>query len=627
MTEKLYDAYHQEIELTKEQQACLKYTGDRTLMVKGYAGAGKSLVLMVIAQKLLKKYGHADKNRVAIFTFQNTLVATTRESLQVNGGDEEGVVVSTVNSYLKEIYDELVRIGKAPQQSYPNSKRKDKDKPRRLKAVETALNKHQTKYGKHRFHDLPYDFWLDEFDWMKDMNIGQDDLDAYILYKRKGRGNKYRFSSADYATAFQIYMFYLAYQSKTGQGDWADQPMFLIRNRQLIPDKYKFDHILIDEAQDLSLAQMAALMLLYRDGGDMIVAMDANQKIHGKYWTPKLLGIEATTKKLTKSMRTTVQIDSLAESVRSKNDKQLDEDDRNPRAIPEKTGPLPKLVHLENQAAERKYVVELVKTYRKANPDMTIGIIAAKNSQIDLYSDWLTSATPTIPHEQVRKDATFSMAKPGVKVASAFSAKGLEFNLVIIPMFAEGFFPYRYSSDDEEEMEQFMIKMRNLVYVSMTRAKNILVISWWGDGGSRFIADMNPDFYEKEGTPFKIKVPEKSNHSITEGPTTNISSNASAISTSGVKSAEQAVTDQQSLNKSSANENTSTTGLVGYLKSKGLDVIDKRDKGGALWVVGGKELDAVIKETRKLYGALWTFSRNGGRATKNRTSWFTKCAK
>lgn len=610
MAEKLYDAYHQEIELTTEQQACLKYTGDRTLMVKGYAGAGKSLVLMAIAQKYLEKYGHAQKNKVAIFTFQNTLVSTTREFLHVNGEDREGVLVCTVNSYLKSIYDELVRMGKAPKQMYPNTNKKDKDKPKRLKNVEMALNRHQTKYGKHRFHDIPYDFWLDEFDWMKDMNIGNDDLDAYILYKRKGRGNKYRFSSADYATAFQIYTFYLAYQAATGQGDWADQPMFLIRNRHLIPDSFKFDHILIDEAQDLSLAQMTALMLLYRENGDMIVAMDANQKIHGKYWTPKLLGIEATTKKLTKSMRTTKQIDDLAESVRSKNDKKLEEDDRSLRALPEREGPLPKLVHLEDQATERKYIVELVKKYREANPNMTIGIIAAKNSQIDTYSDWLTSASPTIPHEQVRKDSTFSMSTPGVKVASAFSAKGLEFNVVIIPMFAEGYFPYKYSSDDEEEMEQYLIKMRNLVYVSMTRAKNILVISWWGNGGSRFIAEMDSNLYEAEGTSFKIRVPStvKSGGSI-------------PIIKDDPKKEHATIPIIKDITTSKSND------LVSFLENKGLEVVDKRERGGALWVIGGKEIDAILKETRKLYGALWTFSQNGGKATGNRTSWFTKSSK
>ena len=620
MAAKLYDAYHQEIELTTEQQACLKYTGDRTLMVKGYAGAGKSLVLMAIAQRYLAKYGTDQRNKVAIFTFQNTLVSTTKEFLHVNGGDGEGVIVSTVNSYLKTIYDELVRTGQAPRQIYPNTSKKDKDKLKRLKCIEMALNKHQTKYGKHRFHDLPYEFWLDEFDWMKDMNIGKDDLDAYILYKRKGRGNKYRFSSADYATAFQIYTFYLAYQETTGQGDWADQPMFLIRNRHLIPERYKFDHVLIDEAQDLSLAQMTALMHLMRDKGDMIVAMDANQKIHGKYWTPKILGIEATTKKLTKSMRTTIQIDNLAESVRSKNDKKLDEDDKNFRALPEREGPLPKLVHLEDQASERKYIVGLIKTYLKANPRITIGVIAAKNSQIDLYSDWLTSAD--IKHEQVRKESTFSMAKPGVKVASAFSSKGLEFNVVIIPMFAEGYFPYKYTSDDEEEMEQFLIKMRNLVYVSMTRAKNILIVSWWGNGGSRFIADMDESMYETEGTPFKIKpsvsVKYASESVRSHQPATNVVREKVAMP---IKPMERTTTIKVTENMKGEKE------LADFLEEKGLEIFDKRAKGGVLWVVGGKEIDSIIKETRKLYGALWTFSKNGGRATGGRTSWFTKCTK
>ena len=51
MSDTFHDAYGQEIELTSEQTACLKYTGNRTLMVKGYAGAGKSIVLMAIAEK------------------------------------------------------------------------------------------------------------------------------------------------------------------------------------------------------------------------------------------------------------------------------------------------------------------------------------------------------------------------------------------------------------------------------------------------------------------------------------------------------------------------------------------------------------------------------------------------
>ena len=63
MSDTFHDAYGQEIELTSEQTACLKYTGNRTLMVKGYAGAGKSIVLMAIAEKYKQAYGKNAANK------------------------------------------------------------------------------------------------------------------------------------------------------------------------------------------------------------------------------------------------------------------------------------------------------------------------------------------------------------------------------------------------------------------------------------------------------------------------------------------------------------------------------------------------------------------------------------
>lgn len=594
MADTIYDVYHQQIELTNEQEACLKYTGSRTLMVKGYAGAGKSLVLMALAQKYLDKYGTDAKNKVGIFTFQNTLVSTMREFLHVNGQSEDGVVVSTINSYVKTIYDLLVKSGAAPRRKYPFPNKHGEDP--RLSNVKKAMSEHQTKYGKHRFHDVDPSFWLEEFDWMKEMNVWTDDLDYYLTLPRKGRGGKIRMSASDRVTAYQIFTFYCSLLDRTGQGDWADQTLFLVRHPELIPEKMKFEHVLIDEAQDLSMAQMTVIMRLYTK--DMMVAMDMNQKIHNRHWTPKLLGIESTTKKLTKSMRTTKQIEALAESLRSKNDANLADDDKSLRAIPEREGKIPKIVHLIDQAAERKYVVNLVKAYRAANPSLTIGIIAVKNTQIKTYSDWLTSAD--IPHEQVTKDTTFSMAKPGVKVVTAYGAKGLEFNCVIIPMFAEGYFPIKYQTDDSDAMNDFIIKMRNLVYVSMTRAKNLLTITYWGNGGSRFIEEMDPLLYEWEGPPrvSRIKTPPYTFSKTELLPNVNVPTPSSE----GGR-------------------------LVNFLKEKGLEVIDKRANGGSLWVIGDKSIDPIIKETRKLYSALWTFSEKGGIATRHRSGWYTKSTK
>ncbi len=205
------------------------------------------------------------------------------------------------------------------------------------------------------------------------------------------------------------------------------------------------------------------------------------------------------------------------------------------------------------------------------------------------------------------------MAKPGVKVVTAYGAKGLEFNCVIIPMFAEGYFPFKHVTDDPEEMADFIVKMRNLVYVSMTRAKNLLTITYWGKGGSRFLQELNPLLYEWEGSPLiPVKVPPivpgNVHPSVTQQ-LTGTGSSGSRTSTGG--------------HTASLDNGT----LTDYLKGKGLEVIDKRGNGGALWVVGDKSIDPILKETRQKFGSLWTFSVKGGYATRHRSGWFTKSTK
>ncbi|MBA4493329.1 hypothetical protein ACFO25_06330 [Paenactinomyces guangxiensis] len=50
-------------------------------------------------------------------------------------------------------------------------------------------------------------------------------------------------------------------------------------------------------------------------------------------------------------------------------------------------------------------------------------------------------------------------------------------------------------------------------------------------------------------------------------------------------------------------------------------MIDKRKAGGALWVVGGWELNEILfpLKEHKIY---FRFSKKGGRSTKKRPAWF-----
>jgi len=65
--------------------------------------------------------------------------------------------------------------------------------------------------------------------------------------------------------------------------------------------------------------------------------------------------------------------------------------------------------------------------------------------------------------------------------------------------------------------------------------------------------------------------------------------------------------------------------LLKLLAAEQLEAVDKRAAGGALWVVGGRELEPTMTKLAA-QGHRFSFSEGGGRATKHRPAWWTKAA-
>lgn len=107
MQDEFFNGYQEKITWTKEQKSCLDYTGNKTLMVKGVAGAGKSLLIYGLAKKLLENYSEEKKNKVAIFTFSNTLNSATKQILEINGEQEDYITVTTLHSYITKVYQAM----------------------------------------------------------------------------------------------------------------------------------------------------------------------------------------------------------------------------------------------------------------------------------------------------------------------------------------------------------------------------------------------------------------------------------------------------------------------------------------------------------------------------------------
>lgn len=575
-------------------------------MIKGYAGAGKSLVLQANALKYVNMYPAGKReHKIGVFTFTNALITTTKELFDANPGGKD-IFTSTLDRYLIDVYKAM---GGPYMKLY--------DGKIRLENIKQALEVHKGRSGPHRFHDLSQNgvntekFWEEEIDWMKGMNVSPSDREYYLSLPRKGRGSSVRMSIKDREVAFDIFCTYCEVIKKKGCGDWADFAVYI--NKRLkeyvlaeqsglnpeypIPSQYMFDMILLDEAQDLSLAQMLAVMGLYSKA--IMIAMDAHQRIYAANWTPKQLGIETKTEWLKKSMRNTVEIDALAESLRLRNENFMDGEDKEKRAIPVRHGDKPLICGFKDASQEKAFVISQIKTWLEESNEIRIGIICVTKYQVEKYSTWCEDAG--IPREIIKKDSTFSMKTPGVKILNAYNAKGLEFFRVIIPEFAEGSFPFKIKSDDPDEIELELCHWRSLAYVAMTRAQESLIISYSGKHPSRFIEEMDVDLYERRGNvpEYRKRSGENASHKHTE--------------------------DKEPSQNTGEAEKKSTT-LIDFFQSKGFECVDKRSKnGGSLWVIGAKEsLVPVIREAKTLFGDLGNnnFAEHGGKATDYKAAWF-----
>lgn len=72
-------------------------------------------------------------------------------------------------------------------------------------------------------------------------------------------------------------------------------------------------------------------------------------------------------------------------------------------------------------------------------------------------------------------------------------------------------------------------------------------------------------------------------------------------------------------------KNENPLSLAEFFAKSGFEVVDKRENGGALWVVGTRqELDDTVNKATSLFNTYGNYC-DGGRAVGYRKAWFTKC--
>lgn len=464
----------QQVSYSDQQKEILSYSRDQ-LLIRGIAGSGKTLMLLEKAKDVAQKYPN---ETVAIFSYGNPLSVSAKKQLGPN--IPPNITVMTFHSWAMKNYYKTFgmtyTLEKFPKRKFIN-------------AIKEVGRKHPS----HRFitNKHLHDFVREEIGWMKGCDLCE--FTKYDKAQRKGRGGKIRVSADDKKVIYQIFE---AYQKQLGSHvEFDDFGLLMSRDLSKIPDISKFDHVFIDEAQDLTKVNLMVLTHIARKS--CIVGADKGQKIFATSFTWESVGLNikgGRTKTLRDSYRTTKQIMELAYSIQEKDEISKDEEFTRP-ALPVKQGPKPTLFISRGTAEQDRALVEAVSLIRRESPESTVGILY-RHYEYRVRIEQLLNRSgveyQVIQSASKERDIEKigSHHEPGVKLTSFHTAKGLEFKYVLIPDMVDPETQVRLGDDFDWDLE------RRLFYVAMTRAEMVLQIFTYGDRHT-LVDELNRAHYDR----------------------------------------------------------------------------------------------------------------------------------
>ena len=256
-----------------------------------------------------------------------------------------------------------------------------------------------------------------------------------------------------------------------------------------------WDHIVVDEAQDVSIPQLCFLASLRASAADgLFFAGDIAQRIFREPFSWASLGIEVRgrSRLLRVNYRTSHQIRSVA-------DRLLDAEITDPDGLtdPRRTtisvfaGPPPEVNRYPGAGTEIAAVaVWLSERVEQGISPGEIGVFVRSPSELDRAREAVAAASL----QAQELTGAHSASSERVAIATMHLAKGLEFRAVAVMACDEDAIPSLERIDqtgDDADLEAIYATERNLLYVACTRAREALLVTAI-EPGSEFLEDLVP---------------------------------------------------------------------------------------------------------------------------------------
>ncbi len=438
------------------------------LKVIGSAGTGKTVVALHRARHLARQ-GH----RVLISTFVGTLCENIRYNLKLLCTEEELAQIEVETPYA--IAGQILQItGQTSRIVYDADLRRDLETMRRA--------------------DCPLDaneLWLEWTQVIQPQAIAT--WDEYRKAKRIGRGKPLNAS-----TRKRVWQSIAPLFQRLQDHHQIDPAGFFRRAREAIAAgdvARSFDAVIVDEVQDLSPQALKFLATLAGDRPNAFTLVgDGGQRIYQSSLPLKSLGIDTRGRShiLRVNYRTTEQIRRFADHLTATTRDDLDGNpSHNTITTSLLQGAEPTLHGFPNQKAQTDFVVaEVTQLMAAGLPAAEIGIFARTHGLLKSVENALERHGIPVLH----LDRT-QASGDGVRTATMHRAKGLEFRAVLAIALDDQHLPLPQSLQaavDEQAYQQAIEHERNLLYVSLTRARELAYAGWYGQPCS-FLSDLLKD--------------------------------------------------------------------------------------------------------------------------------------
>ena len=447
--------------LHPSQAALVRRTFNGPARIRGGAGTGKTVVGLHRAAYLARVH---PQGRILFTTFVRTLPAVMSNLLKRLAPEAaERVDFVHVHGFASRVLSERGVRTKI------NSRRATQLLDRAWHSLSIEL---RARLARQR----PFEYWQEEVDSVI-KGRGFTDFDHYAECARPGR--ELRLTVDDRRAVWALYKEYDRLLRAEGLCDFQDMVLLAEASLKRTPLP-GYAAVIVDEAQDLSLAMIRMLYSLVGDGTDAFTLIgDGQQSIYPGGYVLSEAGISLAGRGvvLDHNYRNTAEIQAFATSLVA-GSSYTDIDDDAPSDTAEndsrnngdaRHGPIPEQPRFSSRSAHDAALIARIRAAARADT-ITLGDIAIlcdTNGEVAHCAKLL--AAEGIETINLLEYAGLSSA--AVKIGTVKRAKGLEFKLVMLP------WPSATHSSSDDERAARNIRER---YVAATRARDALWVGRLG---------------------------------------------------------------------------------------------------------------------------------------------------